>query len=102
MSKHKPQAERQADIINAAIDCALHEGTGVRRIKREDVAARAGVSPALVNVHFSTMDQLRRATYRAAVKREVLPLIAQGIAERHPACVNAPESLRARALKSLI
>lgn len=102
MRTRKPKADRQAEIINAAIDCALHNNTGVRGIKRDDIAERIGVSPALVNVHFSTMEQLRRAVYRAAVRREVLKLVAQGIAERNPACTGADEALRRRALLTLV
>lgn len=102
MRSYKPKADRQADILNAAIECAKHRDTGVQWIKREDVALRAGVSPGLVSHHFSTMLQLKRAVYRAAVKREELRLIAQGIAERNAACLQAPEDLRRRALAALV
>lgn len=102
MRSYKPKADRQADIIDAAIECAKHANTGVRRIKREDIAQRVGVSAAAISYHFSTMDQLKRAVYRAAVKREELRLIAQGIVERNTACIGAPAELRTRALATLV
>ena len=90
---------RKAEILDAAIAVACAEG--LRGATRELIAARADVSPALISMHYSTMDQLRRAVMRAAVSREVLPVVAEGLAMRDPHALAASDDLRARAAASL-
>jgi AcrR family transcriptional regulator len=90
---------RKAEILDAAVAVAVAEG--LRGATRDLIAARVGVSPALISMHYSTMDQLRRAVMRAAVEREVLPLVAEGLAMRDPHALKAPEDLRRRAADSL-
>lgn len=95
----KPPSIRKAEILDAALAIAVTEG--LRGTTRDLVAARVGVSPALVSMHYSTMDQLRRAVMRAAIDREVLPIVAEGLALRDPHALKASEDLRARAAASL-
>lgn len=101
MSKRKAPADRQQEILDAALQCA--ERTGALAMTREQVAARAGVSPGLVSHYWATMAQLKRDVFRAAVKRGApLKVIAEGLAARNSACCKAPEELRKRALGSLL
>lgn len=91
--------ERREDVLSAALRLAVMHG--YTHITRDDIAMAAGCSPALVSQTLGTMRCLRRALVRAAVAREVLPVIAQGLALRDPHALRAPEELRVRAAGSL-
>lgn len=97
-TRKKPDA-RRAEILDGALAVAAAEG--LRNTTRDLIAARVGISPALVSMHFSTMEQLRRAVMRAAVEREVLSIVAEGLAARDPHALKAPEELKQRAAASL-
>lgn len=88
-------AERTHHLIAAGLAAAA--ATGWRTLTREQIAARAGVSPALVSARLGTADSIRRAVMRAAVRERCVPVVAQGLAARHPAALKADESLRAAA-----
>lgn len=87
--------ERRAQILDRALE--LSKQRGYLAITRDLVATSADVSPALVSHYFAGMDGLRREVMRAAVKRECLLVLAQGIANRHPVALRAPRALRAQA-----
>lgn len=71
------------------------------RITRRQVAEGAGVSPARVSLFAGDMDGLRTAIMEEAVRRGVASVVAQGLADRHPAALAAPEELRQKALAVL-
>jgi AcrR family transcriptional regulator len=93
-SRKKPEI-RKAEILTAALDlaCLTHYST----VTRDQVATAAGVSPAAVQYHFSTMTKLRGEVMRAAVKREVLLVVAQGLLAKNAHVVAISEELRAKA-----
>lgn len=91
--------EREAQILAAALTSA--ERYGYSRFTLQQVADAAGVDKTLPLHYFGTMVQLRRKVMRAAIKREALAVIAQGLAIRDPHAQKAPAELRARALQSL-
>lgn len=100
---------RNRAVLDAALRLALSRG--YRNITRQQVADEAGVAVGSVNNAFGTMDGLRDAVMAAAVDRAAagelasgrgtLPIIAQGIVDRHPAALNAPQSVKDSALASL-
>ena len=90
---------RHDSILDAALRVAEHRG--YQMMTRDDIALAAGCSPALVSEVLGTMQALRRSVMRAAVSREVLPVIAQGLALRDVHAIRAPESVRLAAAKSL-
>lgn len=92
--------DRDNRILNAAI--ALAEADGYQWITREAVAAAAEVSPGTVNNVFGTMRELKRAVLREAVERRILSIVAQGLADRHPIVMRAPEKLRREAAATLL
>lgn len=100
MTAKKKPAERHEQILNGAIEHAKAVGFG--RMTRDGVAALCGLAPASINLHFSTMTQLRRDVMRAAVKREILPIVAQGLAMKDPHACKAPHALQERALAALM
>lgn len=90
---------RNRAVLDAALRLALLRG--YRNITRQQVADEAGVAVGSVNNAFGTMDGLRDAVMAAAVHRGDLPVIAQGLVDRHPAALNAPQAIKDSALASL-
>ena len=86
-------------LLAAALEIA--ETVGFHRMTRADIAAHADVSPGLVSLHLGTMDALRRSVMRAAIKRESLKVIAEGLALGNSHARAADPELKARALASL-
>lgn len=92
-------ATRDAAVLEAAMACALAKG--YQWITRDDVAERAGVSNATVSNAFGTMPELKRAVLREAVRRPVLKLVCEGLADHHPIALDAPADVKQRALATL-
>lgn len=90
--------EREAQILAAALVVAAREG--YRQFTLQQVATEAKVDKTLPLHYFGTMVQLRRKVMRAAIKNEILSIVAQGITLRDPHAQKAPQELRARALQS--
>ena len=91
--------DRKAEIMEAAIRAAVKHGFAAMRAK--DIAEEAGCAFGLLFSYFGTMAQMRRAVMRAAIKQEVLCIIAEGVACRDSAACKAPKELQDRALSSL-
>lgn len=95
--------DRAAVMINArntaVLEAAIIEAktNGYQWITRKDVANRAKVARATVSNAFGTMVELKRAVLRAAVNREILEIVAQGLADRHEIALNAQPDVRERA-----
>lgn len=104
MSKNKkydrmmPKARRD-EILDAAL--ALAEERSHVEITREEISERAGVSVGLITHYFGTMPKLKRDVMRAAIRTEILPIIARGIVMGDPHALKAPPELKQRALASL-
>jgi AcrR family transcriptional regulator len=97
--KRLDPVDRKEQILDAAISEARK--VGYSRLTKEAIAQAAECSPALVNFYFSTMTKLRRALMRAAVKREVLEIIAQGLVDKNPQAQAASDAVKRRALSTL-
>lgn len=91
--------DRKESILNAAIKAA--ETKGYTNFRLVDVAAIAQCSTALVMVHYKTMPQVRRDVMRAAIAREMLSIIATGLATKDPYCRKITDDLRNRAAATL-
>ncbi len=87
-------------LLREAIKLAVKQG--YRNIKREDVAQKAGVSAALINFYYGTIQNLQKEVMRYAVKERVLNLIAQGITLRDKIALNASKEKRKDAAFSLL
>lgn len=90
---------RNRAVLDAAV--ALAERFGMAAVTRPRVSAESGLSTGTVSSAYGSMDGLRDAVMAAAVQREIVVIVAQGLAERHPAAVNAPAELKQRALEKL-
>jgi len=98
-NKRLPPDVRGAQLLDVAI--ALATKHGLANITRDQIAETAGVAQGLVSLRLGTMDKMRRAVMRNAVSREILPIIAEGLASRDRFAMGAPEALRKRAAASI-
>lgn len=92
--------EKAHDILEAAVELARE--AGLRHLTRDKVAERARVSGALVNRYYGTFDELVGRVVRVSVEREILPVIAQALVDKHPNVAHASPSLQARAAASIL
>lgn len=86
-------------ILDVAYSMALDDGFSC--LKRDDIAAKAGIALGSVNHHWKHVALLRNAVMERAVANKDLKLIAEGITAGEPAAVSAPQELRLKALTSL-
>jgi len=70
----RPPAERREELAAAARDLALADGLATVTLR--SVAARAGVTPALVAHYHPAMDQLVAAAFTAVVGAELIEVCA--------------------------
>ena len=94
------ERQRKTEILSAALELAKTEG--LAGIRRDNVAERAGVATGLVNLHYGTMKQLRRAVVGEALRVRDLRVIAQAMAMGDPRALGAPEELRKAAALSIV
>lgn len=87
---------RTEELLAVALTVAAEHG--YNRMTRDQIAAAAHVSPALVSARLGTMDAMRRSVMRAAVKGNVLKVIAQGVLARDRHALAAPIELQRAAM----
>lgn len=92
-------SDRKAAILEAAIKAANQHGFAQLRLVH--IATAAECSNALIVSHYGTMSQMRRAVMRAAIKRELLPIVAAGVVMRDPVAIKATPELQRKALDSV-
>jgi AcrR family transcriptional regulator len=98
--KRAEPAARRRHILACAVELAA-EGH-YRDVTRDQIAARAGISPGLITRCFTTMPQLRRDIVRAAIRDEVLPVIAQAIAHGDKRAAKLSPEVKQKALSSFV
>lgn len=96
--RYKPDVRKDA-IVSAAL--RLSAATHYLQVQRKQIADELGVTPPALTYHFGTMQQLRHAIMRAAIAKENLTVIAQGLVAQDEHALKAPEALRRRAIKSI-
>ena len=94
MARMNPK-ERTTELLAVATRVALRDGFASMR--RDAIAAEAGVTGALVTCRLGTMPELRRAVMRHAIKNRILGVVAQGLALGDKHALKAPEDVRREA-----
>lgn len=94
----KPEV-RKAEILEAALIAARKMGFAA--VRQKDIADQAKCGFGTVSLYFSTMKQMRRAIMRAAVERQDLQLIAQGLGIGDSDARKAPEPIKLKAIALL-
>lgn len=97
--KHKRQKPevRKEEIVGVALRLAGE--THYTQVQRKQIADELGVTPPALTYHFGTMPQLQRAIIRAAICKEDLVVLAQGLVAQDEHAKKAPEALRRRAIE---
>lgn len=98
MTREVPTMDRivLSAIMRAALRVAERDGWGA--LRRHTVAAEANVSTGSVSNAYGTIDALRDAVMTAAVQQNIVSVVRDGIAARHPAALAAPASLKRAAM----
>jgi AcrR family transcriptional regulator len=89
--------QRREQLLACAIHCAA-DGR-LYKMTLDDVADRADVSRALIIHYFRSMQGLRDAVVRKAIRDTNLPLLAQAVVSRDPLIKEAPRRLRQQAIE---
>jgi AcrR family transcriptional regulator len=92
-------ADRETEILEVALRLAAVKGYA--RVTREEIATAAGCSSGLVSRYLGTMTQCRRVLMRKAIERELVKIVAQGLADGNPHAKKASPELKARAAQLL-
>jgi AcrR family transcriptional regulator len=87
-------------FINAGLKLAAE--IGFAALTKRNIAAATGYTAPLIYHYFSDMDELKTAIMCEAVKQEILPIIAQGLAISHRVALSAPVGLRIQAARSMV
>ncbi len=98
MARLEPKL-RKKQILDAAVHVASRDG--YQNITRENVAKKAGIAPGLVKQYYGTMHKLKRSVMRACIKREVLPVILQGLVSKDSNALKISDGLKEKAKASL-
>lgn len=101
MTKNRrlPPEARTAQLLDVALKLAARHG--LANIRRDQIAEAAKVSQGIVTLRLGSVPAMRRSVMRAAVDREVLPVIAEGIVARDKVALKASPDLQKRALAAL-
>lgn len=90
----------KATILGAAVSVARKNG--LHRVTRLDVAMAAECSTGAVSFHFDSMDGLNDAIVKYAIQHEVLQILAQARADKHPALGGMSATLKERVAAYLV
>lgn len=97
VNKARTNPELRKDYILAvAVD--ISKRVGYTKITRSQIAENAGVSESLVSRYFGTMNQIKVAVMRKAVKSGIAEIVAQGIQNKDDHAKKASPELRAEAV----
>lgn len=100
ITKHRANPELRRDqILKTAVTIA--GSVGYNKITRELIANHLDISVGLINRYFGTMPNLKRDIMRSAIKNEILPVIAQGLANGDKHAKKAPHELKIRAAATI-
>lgn len=95
--RRAPATLRKEQLLEVAIKLSVEDNYA--KITRHLVAEKAGVSMGLVTKYFGTMNHLKKEVMRAAVKRGIASIIAQGLANGDERAKKAPTELKSEAIK---
>jgi len=100
MNYEQPRTFTDDMMVDTALSLASSDGWDA--VTRDRVADELGCARSLVTFRWGSIDRLRAATMRAAVEREILPIVARGLADQHPDAMAAPRDLKLKALGTML
>jgi DNA-binding transcriptional regulator YbjK len=96
-SRCAPKFRRAAILESAIVVAEQIDGWGA--ITREAIAEQARVSPGLVSHVLGDMDFIKDQVMEAAVKREIVSIVTEGLALGNTEALKASKALRAKITK---
>lgn len=99
MSRSINPQHTKAALTQVALRVAVK--VGFTNLSQAKVSTAAGCAYGTITARFGTMTALRRDVMRAALAERCLPVIAEGLALRHPTATKAPQELKDAALRTL-
>lgn len=98
MAKYKVTKGKRVkeQILAAAVVVA--ERDGYKQMTRAAIAKQANCAEGSINHYYTTMEQLRVAVIRRAIKDRNATIIVQGIANGDRRVMRAPDEVRTEAL----
>jgi AcrR family transcriptional regulator len=93
-----PADARRQQLLAVALPLA--EQHGFEHVNRTMIGEAAGCSPSLLSQYW-TAQELQTAIMEEAVRIGCLPVVAQGLAAKHPVALGASPALRQQAAASL-
>lgn len=91
---------RKEQVLHVTIE--LGKVHGLQNLTREMIASKAQVSLPMIGKYFGSLDGLKGEAMDYAVSHNVPELIAQGLALKHDAVINATPEVKAEAIKYLL
>jgi AcrR family transcriptional regulator len=96
MSVIRMEAEdRRAQLVETGLEIA--QSVGWYKVTRRAVAEKTATAEALINRYFDNKDGFRDALMEEAVKRRLVPLVAEGLMYMSKPALAAPDRLRKQA-----
>lgn len=99
MRVRRPET-RRSEMIDTAL--AMARAVGYQNVRLRELAERCDCSTGTVMGYFSTMAQLKRAIMSAAVAREDLVVLAQGIVAKEAKALAAKPELKRAAMEHML
>jgi len=97
---HKNREERREQVLVAAMVAAVL--TPYYELRREEIAACAGMAPSNINSYFGTMYNLRQEILKRAIETENVRVLARAIGRNEPLVEKMPKALKQKVVDSLI
>jgi AcrR family transcriptional regulator len=79
--------QKKEHILDVALRLAREEG--YHNLRRDRIASEAGVATGLLNFHYGTLTQLKRAVMRRAIQENETLIVAQGVILGDPVAIKA-------------
>lgn len=93
----KDKNERRGEYLEIALQLA--QDSNYMQVTPDAIAAFAGVSVGSVYYALGTLTDMRDCIVRKAVETENVTVVAQALGLQHSAALEAPQLLKARAVK---
>lgn len=98
MSTYTKAADRREHILEVA--CGLAESTHYREIRRHHLVEACGTAAGNITRVMGGMDGLRDLLVEFAIRHGRHHVVAQAIADKHPATLSLTSEQRAQALET--
>lgn len=97
--KYMSVAERREHILINAVTAS--KTTPYYELRRQDIAAHAGVAPSTINVCFGTMDALRQEILKRAIELELVLVLKYAMGRNEPLLQKMPKALKEKVIAKL-